>query len=85
MTRLSMSDTLEVKGDKMKYVFRRAVLGVVATPLIAFAWVFFIAVLIGLGAEPTASVNQVWNDGLWLGVISAVIFTFGPLLANKGK
>ena len=69
----------------MKYVFRRAVLGVIATPIVAFAWVLFIAVLIGLGAEPTANVNQVWNDGLWLGVISAVIFTFGPLLTNKGK
>ena len=69
----------------MKYVFRRAVLGVIATPIVAFAWVLFIAVLIGLGAEPTANVNQVWNDGLWLGVISAVIFTFGPLLTTKGK
>ena len=68
----------------MKYVFRRAVLGVVATPIVAFAWVLFIATLIGLGAEPTASVNQVWNDGLWLGVIVAVLFTFLPLL-NKEK
>ena len=69
----------------MKYVIRRAVLGAVATPLVAFAWVMFTAVLIGLGAEPTASVNQVWNDGLWLGIISAVVFTFGPLLTSKER
>ena len=67
----------------MKYVIRRAVLGVVATPLIAGAWVLFTAGLIGLGAEPSASVNEVWNDGLWLGVITAVAFTFGPLLTKE--
>ena len=69
----------------MKYVFRRAVLGVVATPIIAGAWVLFTAVLIGLGAPPSASVNEVWNDGLWLGVISAVVFTFGPLIVKDNK
>jgi hypothetical protein len=80
-----LSDTLEVKGDKMKYVIRRAVLGVVATPIVAGAWVLFIAVLIGLGAEPTANVSQVWNDGLGLGVIVAVLFTFGPLIVKDNK
>ena len=69
----------------MKYVFRRAVLGVVATPIVAGAWVLFIAGLIGLGAEPTANVSQVWNDGLGLGVIVAVLFTFLPLIVKDNK
>jgi hypothetical protein len=69
----------------MKYVFRRAVLGVVATPIVAGVWVLFIATLIGLGAEPTASVNQVWNDGLGLGVVVAVLFTFLPLIVKDNK
>ena len=69
--------------EVMKYVIRRAVLGAVATPIVAFAWVLFIAVLIGLGAEPTATANQVWNDGLWLGAIVAVLFTFGPLFTRE--
>jgi hypothetical protein len=69
----------------MKYVIRRAVLGVIATPFIAGAWVLFIAVLIGLGAEPTASVNQVWNDGLALGVISTIMFAIGPLIVKDNK
>ena len=67
----------------MKYVFRRAVLGVVATPLVAGAWVLFTAVLIGLGAPPTASVNQVWNDGLWLGAIASILFAIEPLVNRK--
>jgi len=51
-----------------KYVIRRAVLGIVITPLVALVW------LIGMGAEPTASASQVWVDGLWLGVAVSVVF-----------
>ena len=34
--------------ETMKYVIRRAVVGVLATPLIAMAWVLFVAVLVGV-------------------------------------
>lgn len=81
--RLLVVGKYPTEREVMKYVIRRAVLGAVATPVIAFAWVLLIAVMIGLGAEPTASVNQVWNDGLALGVITAVLFTFGPLLTRE--
>jgi hypothetical protein len=57
-----------------KYVIRRAVLGVIITPLVALIWLVGIAVLIGLGAEPTASASQVWIDGLWLGGVVSVWF-----------
>jgi hypothetical protein len=57
-----------------KYVIRRAVLGVVITPLVAVVWLFGIALLIGMGAEPTASASQVWVDGLWLGGIVSLVF-----------
>ncbi len=51
----------------MKYVFRRSVLGVVLVPLVAVAWFVFYATLVGLGADPTASPSQVFNDGLLFG------------------
>jgi hypothetical protein len=57
-----------------KYVIRRAVAGIVITPLVALVWLIGIAVLIGMGAEPTASAGQVWLDGLWLGVAVSVVF-----------
>jgi len=57
-----------------KYVIRRAVLGIVITPLVALVWLIGIAMLIGMGAEPTASASQVWVDGLWLGVAVSVVF-----------
>lgn len=81
--RLLVVGKYPTEREVMKYVIRRAVLGAVATPIVAGAWVLFTAVLIGLGAEPSASVNQVWNDGLWLGAITAVLFTFGPLLTKE--
>ena len=57
-----------------KYVFRRLVAGVVITPLVALGWLLAIALLIGAGAEPTATASQVWLDGLWLGVVVSVWF-----------
>jgi hypothetical protein len=67
--------TLRDRKLKMnKYVIRRAVLGIVITPLVALVWLIGIAVLIGMGAEPTASASQVWVDGLWLGVAVSVVF-----------
>jgi len=57
-----------------KYVIRRAVAGIIITPLVALLWLIGIAMLIGMGAEPTASASQVWIDGLWLGVAVSVVF-----------
>jgi len=63
-----------MKGKQMKYVFRRLLAGVVITPLVALLWVFGIALLIGAGAEPHASIGQVWVDGLWLGAFVSLAF-----------
>ena len=67
--------TLRDRKLKMnKYVIRRAVLGIVITPLVALVWLIGIATLIALGAEPTTSATQVWITGLWLGGIGSVAF-----------
>ena len=75
-----LSDTLEVKGDKMKYVFRRAVLGVVLVPLVAVAWVLFYATLVGLGADPTNTPQGVFNDGLFIGFVVELFFVGDAVL-----
>jgi hypothetical protein len=69
-----LSDTLEVKGDKMKYVFRRALVGVVIVPLVAVAWFVFYAMLVGLGADPTNTPQGVFNDGLFIGLVVESFF-----------
>jgi hypothetical protein len=72
---LELQQTTRDRKLKMnKYVIRRAVVGIVITPLVALVWLFGIALLIGAGAEPTATANQVWLDGLWLGVAVSVVF-----------
>lgn len=62
----------------MKFYIRRAVAGVVAIPFVAGAWVFFYLMLIVLGGEPQQSLTDTFNNGLWLGGIIAVMFTFAP-------
>jgi hypothetical protein len=64
----------------MKFAIRRAVLGVIIIPVVAFAWVVFYALLVGAGAEPTSSVSEVWNDGLWLGGVVTIIFSLEAVI-----
>ncbi len=57
-----------------KYVIRRAVAGVAITPLVALTYLVGYAMLVGAGAEPTATANEVWNNGLVLGGIVSLVF-----------
>lgn len=58
----------------MKYVFRRALVGVVIVPLVAVAWFVFYAMLVGLGADPTNTPQGVFNDGLFIGLVVESFF-----------
>ena len=62
----------------MKFYIRRAVAGVILSPVVALAYVIGCAVLIGLGAGASFTVGQAWANGFWLGGIVAVLFTFLP-------
>lgn len=62
----------------MKFYIRRAVAGIVSVPFVAGAWVFFYLMLIVLGGEPSQSLEDTFNNGLVLGWIVAVFFTFAP-------
>ena len=62
----------------MKFYIRRAVLGIIATPVIAGIYFVGYAVLVGLGAEPTSTPQGVWENGLFMGGTLGVAFIFAP-------
>lgn len=66
----------------MKYAIRRAIVGVISIPLIAGAYVFLYLLLLLAGAEPTATLTESFNNGLFIGLTSAVFFAFYPQISN---
>lgn len=66
----------------MKFYIRRAVAGVLAIPVIAGLYTVGWLWLAILGAEPQISSREVFNNGLSLGVIVAVMFTFSPQVSK---
>lgn len=61
---------------KIKFVIRRAIAGIVIVP--ATAGIYFVgyAMLVGLGATPTATASEVWNNGLWIGGLATLMLMF---------
>ncbi|CAB4128707.1 hypothetical protein UFOVP225_62 [uncultured Caudovirales phage] len=62
----------------MKFYIRRAILGIIATPLVAVAWCVFYALLIGLGGIPTQTIGETFANGLLIGSVLAILLTFAP-------
>ena len=62
----------------MKYVIRRAILGIVSIPFVAGAWVFFYLLLLLAGAEPNQSIGDTFNNGMFIGGTLAIVLTFYP-------
>jgi hypothetical protein len=60
----------------MKYVIRRAILSVILSPAVVFAYVIFYAVLVGLGAQPGTNVEGAIANGWLLAFGVGVAFTF---------
>ena len=70
----------------MKYAIRRALVGVISIPLVAGGYTFFYLSLLILGAEPTASLTEVYGNGINIAIVIAIILTFFPQftkLVNK--
>jgi hypothetical protein len=81
--RYSKSEGISSERRKeMKYLVRRAVVGLVASPVIAGIYVAGVAVLVGLGAGASFSVEQAWSNGLVLGFASALAFAFYPQISR---
>lgn len=66
----------------MKYVIRRLAVGVISIPLIAGAYVFLYLMLLIAGAEASIGVEEAFNNGLLIGLTSAVFFAFYPQFSN---
>jgi hypothetical protein len=60
----------------MKYVIRRAIVSVILSPAVVFAYVIFYAVLVGLGAQPGNDVEGVVANGWLIALGVGVVFTF---------
>lgn len=66
----------------MKYAIRRAIVGLISIPLIAGAYVFLYLCLLLAGAEATIGVEGAFNNGLLIGIVSAIFFTFYPQISR---
>jgi hypothetical protein len=62
----------------MKFYIRRAIFGALAVPMVSGAYVFVYLGLLLLGAEGSLKIEEIWNNGMLIGLVSAVMFTFSP-------
>jgi len=65
-----------MKPENKKYIVRRAAVGIIATPLVAAVYTLSYSLLVGLGAQPTSTVDGVWANGFLIGGVAALFFTF---------
>jgi hypothetical protein len=66
----------------MKFYIRRAIAGIVAIPFVAGAWCFFYLLLLLAGAEPNQSLTETFNNGVLIGSVVALFFTFAPQVSR---
>ncbi len=62
----------------MKYLIRRAILGIVSIPFVAGAYTFLYLLLLVAGAEPGTTLTETFNNGLLIASVLAVVITFYP-------
>ena len=66
----------------MKFYIRRAIAGIIAIPFVAGAWCFFYLALIAIGGDPSQSLGETFNNGMFIGVTVAVMLTFAPQVSK---
>lgn len=64
----------------MKFVIRRAVLGLVVVPVVAGTYFVSYAVAYAFVGGASISTSEVWNTGLTIGFVLAVAFAFATQL-----
>jgi type III secretory pathway component EscT len=64
----------------MKFVIRRAVLGLVALPVVAGTYVFCFMLLGSWANIMPNTLDEVWSNGILIGFVSAVAFAFATQL-----
>lgn len=61
----------------MKFTIRRAVVGLIALPIVAGTYVFIVVLVGSLNNTLSGlSLNTIWNNGLLIGSVSAIAFAF---------
>jgi len=70
------------RTKKITYTLIRILLGVVITPLVASIWLLIYGLLVANGAGQAHTVNEVWSNGLVLGLIVSLLLVVAPLLNN---
>ena len=68
--------------ENKKFIIRRAIVGIIAIPLVAGVYTLGYALLVGLGAQPTNSLEGVWNIGFQIGITVAIAFAFAKQILN---
>lgn len=75
--KFDLSESPIGKGEvKVKFVIRRAVVGLIALPLVAGAYVFGFLGLGILAGDLSLSLTEIWNNGFLIGSVVAVAFAF---------
>jgi len=62
----------------MKFVIRRAIAGLISIPVVAGTYVALYAFLVMAGADSWMSFDEVFANGVNIGLTVAVILTFYP-------
>jgi hypothetical protein len=62
-----------------KYVFRRLLVGIVITPLVALAYLIAYALLVGAGAGAGSTASVVWSNGLVFGAMVSLVFALSAI------
>jgi hypothetical protein len=57
-----------------KFVIRRALAGILITPMVAGTWVLVYGLLVANGAGQAHTLGEVWTNGLVLGGIISLVF-----------
>jgi hypothetical protein len=61
----------------LKFTIRRAVVGLIALPIVAGTYVFIVVLVGSLNNTLSGlSLNTIWNNGLLIGSVSAIAFAF---------
>lgn len=66
----------------MKFVIRRAVLGVIALPVFAGAYVLAYGLFGSLTSGLSLTVSEAWANGFMIGTVCVIAFMFSTQLDN---
>lgn len=66
----------------MKYYIRRAFVGIISIPVVAGLYTLGYLWLVIAGGEPNATSEEVFTNGLWIGGLVAILFTFSPQVSK---